>query len=80
MKRYFTLAALAALCTVTVAAQDVQYKWYGFIRNYAHVDTHEMTALTADLFSYGPKDNDNDNATWHFTAITSRLGLDVTGY
>lgn len=74
------IAALAALCTVAASAQDVQYKWYGFIRNYAHVDTHEMTALTADLFSYGPKDNDNENATWHFTAITSRLGLDVTGY
>ena len=80
MKRYFAMAALAALCAVTATAQDVQYKWYGFIRNYAHVDTHEMTALTADLFSYGPKDNDNDNATWHLSAITSRLGLDVTGY
>ena len=80
MKRHFALAALAALCAVTATAQDVQYKWYGFIRNYAHVDTHEMTALTADLFSYGPKDNDNEYATWHFTAITSRLGLDVTGY
>jgi len=74
------IAAIAALCTVTASAQDVQYKWYGFIRNYAHVDTHEMTALTADLFSYGPKDNDNENATWHLSAITSRLGLDVTGY
>ena len=74
------IAALAALYTFAASAQDVQYKWYGFIRNYAHVDTHEMTALTADLFSYGPKDNDNENATWHFTAITSRLGLDVTGY
>ena len=80
MKKFFVLAALAALCTVSATAQDVQYKWYGFIRNYAHVDTHEMTALTADLFSYGPKDNDNENATWHFSAITSRLGLDVTGY
>ena len=80
MKRILASAALAVLCAATVAAQDVQYKWYGFIRNYAHVDTHEMTALTADLFSYGPKDNDNDNATWHLSAITSRLGLDVTGY
>lgn len=80
MKKYSLLVALATLCAVTATAQDVQYKWYGFIRNYAHVDTHEMTALTADLFSYGPKDNDNDLATWHFSAITSRLGLDVTGY
>ena len=80
MKRCFVLAAIAALCAVTATAQDVNIKLYGFIRNYAHVDTHEMTALTADLFSYGPKDNDNDNATWHFSAITSRLGVDVTGF
>ena len=79
--KQFLISALAVLCAFPATAQnDVQLKWYGFIRNYAHVDTHEMTALTADLFSYGPKDNDNDNATWHLSAITSRLGLDVTGY
>lgn len=80
MKKSLILAALAAFCTLGASAQDAQIKWYGFIRNYAHVDTHEMTAGTADLFSYGPKDNNNDNATYHFTAITSRLGVDVTGY
>lgn len=80
MKTFTIAAALAALCTVSASAQDAQVKFYGFIRNYAHVDTHEMTAGTADLFSYGPKDNDNDQTTYHFTAITSRLGLDVTGY
>lgn len=73
-------AALAALCAISASAQDAQLKFYGFIRNFAHIDTHEMTAGTADLFSYGPKDNDNDLTTYHFTAITSRLGLDVTGY
>ncbi len=79
--RFIAMAAVAAFFSVTATAQDnVQVKWYGFIRNYAHVDTHELTNSTADLFSYGPKDNDNDNVTWHFTAITSRLGVDVTGY
>lgn len=74
------LAAFAAFSTLSASAQDAQIKWYGFIRNYAHVDTHETLAGTADLFSYVPKDNDNDAATYHFTAITSRLGVDVSGY
>ena len=80
MKTKIFIAGALALCSLGASAQDAQLKFYGFIRNYAHVDTHEMTAGTADLFSYGPKDNDNTNATYHFTAITSRLGLDVTGY
>ena len=78
--RFFATAALAALCTISASAQEAQVKWYGFIRNYAHVDTHESVAGTADLFNYLPKDNDNDAATWHFTAISSRLGADITGY
>lgn len=80
MKTRIPAAALALLCAVSASAQDAQIKLYGFIRNFAHIDTHEMTAGTADLFSYGPKDNDNDNTTYHFTAITSRLGVDVSGY
>jgi hypothetical protein len=78
--KFLSAAALAALCTVGASAQEAQIKFYGFIRNYAHVDTHEMKALTADLFSYLPTDTDNENATWHFTAITSRLGVNVSGY
>ena len=78
--KFLSVAALAALCTVGASAQDTQIKLYGFIRNYAHVDTHETKALTADLFSYLPLDNDNEDVTWHFTAITSRLGVNVTGY
>ena len=80
MKTRIPAAALALFCAVSASAQDAQIKLYGFIRNFAHIDTHEMTAGTADLFSYGPKDNDNDNTTYHFTAITSRLGVDVSGY
>ena len=78
--KFLSAAALAVLCTVGASAQEAQIKFYGFIRNYAHVDSHEMKALTADLFSYVPLDNDNDNATWHFSAITSRLGVNVSGY
>lgn len=78
--KLFTAVAIAAFCAISASAQDAQIKWYGFIRNYAHVDTHESVVGTADLFSYLPKDNDNDVNTWHLTAITSRLGIDVTGY
>jgi len=78
--RNIIIAALAATLSLNASAQDAQVKWYGFIRNFAHVDTHESVAGTADLFNYLPKDNDNDNATYHFSAITSRLGVDVTGY
>lgn len=78
--RLVSVAALAALTVVNASAQEGQIKFYGFIRNYAHVDSHEMKALTADLFSYVPVDNDNDNATWHFSTITSRLGVNVSGY
>ena len=78
--KFLSAAALAVLCSVGAYAQEAQIKLYGFIRTYAHVDSHEMKALTADLFSYVPLDNDNDNATWHFSAITSRLGVNVSGY
>ena len=78
--KFLSAAALAVLCSAGAYAQEAQIKFYGFIRNYAHVDTHETKALTADLFSYLPLDNDNDNATWHFSAITSRLGVNVSGY
>lgn len=78
--RIIAIAALAVLCSFGAFAQDAQVKWYGFIRNYAHVDSHESVAGTADLFNYMPLDNDNDITTWHFSAITSRLGADITGY
>ncbi len=78
--KFLTAAALTVLCAGSASAQQAQISIYGFIRNYAHVDSHETKALTADLFSYLPLDNDNDAATWHFSAITSRLGVNVSGY
>ena len=63
-------------------------KVYGFIRNYAAFDTRESKAGTKDLFYYLPKDvnfnreeeDRNERNSFRLLAITSRLGLDVTGY
>ena len=65
------------------------FKFYGFIRNYFAFDSRESKAGTGDLFYYLPLDNDwntdksedlnaSPNAT--FLALTSRVGLDVSGY
>ena len=63
------------------------FKFYGFIRNYFAFDSRESVSGTADLFYYLPKDvNMKDgidiNATpsFRFLALTSRLGVDVSGY
>ena len=63
------------------------FKLYGFIRNYFAYDSRESVSGTADLFYYLPKDvNMKDgidiNATpsFRFLALTSRLGVDVSGY
>lgn len=63
-------------------------KLYGFIRNYAAFDTRESKAGTKDLFYYLPKDvnfnseGDDLNArnSFRMLALTSRLGVDVSGY
>lgn len=88
--KFFATAALALFCAFGASAQDSkpQYKWYGFIRNYYAFDTRESVALTEDFFYYVPKDialnsvgeDINANANFKFAALTSRLGLDVTGY
>ena len=65
------------------------FKLYGFIRNYFVFDSRESKAGTGDLFYYLPLDNKwnadksedlnaSPNAT--FLALTSRVGLDVSGY
>ncbi len=63
-------------------------KLYGFIRSYTAFDTRESKAGTKDLFYYLPKDvnfnseGDDLNARYSFRmlALTSRLGVDVSGY
>ena len=89
MTRKFFIAIALLGATLSAAAQEnaAQFKWYGFIRNYAVVDSRESVYGTEDFFYYVPKDvkmvNGEDlNAqhTFAFAALTSRLGLDVTGY
>ena len=82
------VSALSLLGTAAMAQESKpQLKWYGFIRNYAAVDTRESVAGTEDFFFYLPKDEKivdgedlNARTSAKFAALTSRLGLDVTGY
>lgn len=64
-------------------------KLYGFIRNYFAFDSRESVSGTGDLFYYLPKDvkmNEdgsqdlNATSSFRFLALTSRLGVDVSGY
>ncbi len=85
------LIALAALLTGSAAfAQEekpAHFKLYGFIRNYIVADTRAVSAGTEDLYFYMPKGRDmqngmdmNDGFNWRFVSLTTRLGLDVSGY
>ena len=65
------------------------YKLYGFIRNYFTYDSRESKSGTSDLFYYLPLDHKmnqdgsldlNEHSSFRFVALTSRVGLDVSGY
>ena len=63
------------------------FKLYGFIRNYFIYDSRESVSGTGDLFYYLPKDvsmkdgiDVNATPSFRFLALTSRLGVDVSGY
>ena len=88
-------AALLSLCALNATAAEPQqkaepknhFKLYGFIRNYFIYDSRESVSGTADLFYYLPKDvsmkdgiDVNDESSFRFVALTSRLGVDVSGY
>lgn len=89
MKKILVIAAL--LCSTLAFAQGekpAHFKLYGFIRNYLTLDTREVTAGTQDLYFYMPKDISlnaegvdlNSNFNWRYLSLTTRLGLDVSGY
>ncbi len=94
MKRYLLTAIILLAAVLTAFAQEekpkpkISFKPYGFIRNFYAFDTRESNAMTEDFYYYVPKDvnlNDegedlNDNPNFKFAAITSRLGLDITGF
>jgi hypothetical protein len=86
------IALLTFLLGLSAMAQDApknNFKLYGFIRNYFAFDSRESVSGTADLFYYLPKDVNmneagtedlNATASFRFLALTSRLGMDVSGY
>ena len=85
------IIVLAALLTGSAAfAQEekpAHFKLYGFIRNYISADSRAVSAGTEDLYFYMPKgvsmkDGYDQNAgfNWRFVSLTTRLGLDVSGY
>ena len=88
--------ALAALVSMSVSAAEKEqkpepknnFKLYGFIRNYFIYDSRESVSGTGDLFYYLPKDVNynalgqdlNASSSFRFLSLTSRLGVDVSGY
>ena len=64
------------------------FAFYGFIRNFMSVDTRENKTGTGDLFYYLPLDENknihgddlNSSASFRFLSLTTRLGVDVSGY
>lgn len=85
------LIAIASLATISAVAQETpaKYKLYGFVRNYAVIDTREVNGGTHDLYYYMPKDQNlgadgvtdlNSGLNWKFVSLTTRLGLDFSGY
>ena len=88
MKKYIAILFLAVTGLVAHAQETpAKFKLYGFIRNYAVADTRAVNAGTEDLYFYMPKavsmtDGFDQNAgfNWRFVSLTTRLGLDVSGY
>ena len=85
------LAALSSMGPALVCSgQDEtpsKVRLYGFIRNYLVYDSHEVDAGTQDLYFYMPKDRKmeydvdmNAVPSFRMLALTSRLGLDISGY
>ena len=64
------------------------FSLYGFIRNYFTFDSRESASGTGNLFYYLPFERNlnelgedlNEQPSFRFLSITSRVGLDVNGY
>ena len=95
MKKTILSILALVLATPMFAQAPVQehlqnhFKFYGFIRNYSIYDSRESKSGTSDLFYYLPLDHKmnedgtldlNDHGSFRFVALTSRVGLDVSGY
>ena len=96
MKRFILILSAAILAFGSFNASAAEkaepknnFKLYGFVRNYFTYDSRESVSGTGDLFYYLPKDVSmnaagtedlNAVSSFRFLALTSRLGVDVTGY
>jgi hypothetical protein len=94
MKRFYLILSAALLMFSSFSASAAEkaepknnFKLYGFVRNYFIYDSRESVSGTADLFYYLPKDVNmkdgmdlNAESSFRFVSLTSRLGVDVTGY
>ena len=94
MKRFNLILSVMLLSLAAFSASAAEkaepknnFKLYGFIRNYFIYDSRESVSGTGDLFYYLPKDVNmkdgidvNDQSSFRYLALTSRLGVDVTGY
>ena len=83
------LTAALAMTPAVLSAQESasHFKAYGFIRNYAFVDTRATKSLSEDMFFFIPLDEKvvgdqdvNAVSSFNYQAITTRLGLDIVGY
>ena len=76
------------LAALSLQAQDApKFKLYGFVRNYFAFDTRVSSAGTEDFYYWMPKDvkmvgteDVNAVSSFRFAALTSRLGVDISGY
>ncbi len=89
MKKFLLIAAIATF-TLQMHAQEStkpSVKLYGFVRNYASIDTRDNLSSNSDQFNLIPKDERmneygddlNKNADILLLSITTRLGLNITG-
>ena len=81
------MAILLVLPAFAQEAPKNKFKLYGFVRNYFVYDSRESVSGTGDLFYYMPKDVNmkdgidlNANPSFVYLSLTSRLGVDVSGY
>ena len=69
------------------AQKKFDFKFYGFVRNYACFDTRESYTSNSEQFYYMPKDEKfdadgkdlNERPNMMLLSITTRLGLNITG-
>ena len=95
MKTKSILLAAIAVFSASSAFADggengnkVKLKPYGFVRNYATFDSRAVKALAEDSFYFLPldralaPDGTDKNAvySYNFYSITTRLGVDISGY